>query len=293
MGQKDMIDILKRVYGQDEDSETDSDDEDYTDLSERLKGIDLDDPEQVWYQLTDTEKAEFEHLVKSGDITKILPQYTPWWCLPIEKKIVSEFCDDVENSKIPLLINNIISFSSISNKSPSEFVQWNLVNILTSYVFLIRYYNGKHKSYLSEFVNGMYNLSQNLLSNQNFESFSTAVKSVELCILEIDMFKDSTGSFNLIKDDLIVIFYNNLQANCNYNVKLALCDIYSLLKDYKNKSKLKSNDKIKHGEFQKKFPDSKANFSNFIDSKKVRLLIKKIEYYLSWANEFQMQEVES
>jgi len=47
-----------------------------------LNGIDLDDSEKVWSSLTDTEKAEFEHLVKSGDISKFLPQYTPWWCLP-------------------------------------------------------------------------------------------------------------------------------------------------------------------------------------------------------------------
>jgi len=47
-----------------------------------LNGIDLNDAEQVWSSLTDSEKAEFEHLVKSGDISKILPQFTPWWCLP-------------------------------------------------------------------------------------------------------------------------------------------------------------------------------------------------------------------
>lgn len=57
--------------------------------------------------------------------------------------------------------------------------------MITSYVFLIRYYNGKHKSYLSEFINGLYNLSKNLSLNQNFESYDMAVKSVELCIQEV------------------------------------------------------------------------------------------------------------
>lgn len=61
---------------------SDSDDEEFTNLNDRLNGIDLDNSEQVWDLLTDTEKAEFEHLVKSGDITKILPQFVPWWCLP-------------------------------------------------------------------------------------------------------------------------------------------------------------------------------------------------------------------
>lgn len=63
-------------------TESDSDDEEFTDINDRLNGIDLNDAEVVWSYLTDSEKAEFEHLVKSGDISKILPQFTPWWCLP-------------------------------------------------------------------------------------------------------------------------------------------------------------------------------------------------------------------
>ncbi|XP_050433857.1 zinc finger HIT domain-containing protein 2 isoform X2 [Adelges cooleyi] len=290
VGQKEMLDILKRVYGENEDSATDSDDEDYTDLNQRLNGIDLDDAELVWNHLTDSEKAEFEHLVKSGDITKVLPQYIPWWCLPIEKKLVSELGEDDDSTKFPLLFANIPSFTSISKKPPSDCVQWNLVNILTSYVFLIRYYNGKHKSYLSEFINGIYNLSLNLLNNQNFESYDTAVKSVELCILEHEMFKDSEGSFNLITEDLEAIFNNGLQSNCNHNVKLALSDLHRLLSDFKNHNKYNSKDKVKLGDFNKKFPDSKASYSITVDTKKARLLLKKIEYFLSWANEVRIQE---
>lgn len=57
--------------------------------------------------------------------------------------------------------------------------------MITAYVFLIRYYNGKHQSYLSEFINGLYNLSKNLSVNQNFDCYDTALKSVELCIQEV------------------------------------------------------------------------------------------------------------
>lgn len=78
-----------------------------------------------------------------------------------------------------------VRFFFFQKKLPSALIQWNLVNIITAYVFLIRYYNGKHKSYLSEFINGIYNLSKNLSVNQNFDSYDTAVKSVELCIQEV------------------------------------------------------------------------------------------------------------
>lgn len=57
--------------------------------------------------------------------------------------------------------------------------------MIAPYVFLIRYYNGKHKSYLSEFICGIYNLSKNLSVNQNFDSYDSAVKSVELSIQEV------------------------------------------------------------------------------------------------------------
>lgn len=39
------------------------------------------------------------------------------------------------------------------------------------------------------------------------------------------------------------------------------------------------------GEFSRRFPDSEANYSTNVDVKKVRLLLKKVEYFLSWADE--------
>lgn len=44
-------------------------------------------------------------------------------------------------------------------------------------------------------------------------------------------------------------------------------------------------EKIEQGEFNKKFPDAEASYSIFLDVKKVRLLLKKIEYFLSLVDE--------
>ncbi|KAL4112919.1 hypothetical protein QTP88_016634 [Uroleucon formosanum] len=266
-------------------TESDSDDEEFTDINDRLNGIDLNDAEVVWSYLTDSEKAEFEHLVKSGDISKILPQFTPWWCLPIEKQIVTEVGETMNDSEFPPLITNIPKLSILSKKSPSDCIQWNLVNMITPYVFLIRYYNGKHKSYLSEFINGLYNLSKNLCLNQNFESYDMAVKSVELGIQEHEMFKGFQEGFILINNDLETIFSSGLDSNCNYYIKLALSDIHNLLTIYKNEQKNISLKKTEQGEFNRKFPDAKATYSIHVDIKKVRLLLKKIEYFLSWVDE--------
>lgn len=56
----------------------DSDDEE-EDLASRLENIDLNNAEEVWLSLTHAERAEFESLVASGEVDKILPVWIPWW----------------------------------------------------------------------------------------------------------------------------------------------------------------------------------------------------------------------
>lgn len=42
---------------------------------------------------------------------------------------------------------------------------------------------------------------------------------------------------------------------------------------------------MEQGHFSRRFPDAEANYSTYVDVKKIRLLLKKIEYFLSWADE--------
>lgn len=51
------------------------------------------------------------------------------------------------------------------------------------------------------------------------------------------MFKGFKESFSLINDDLETILSNGLNADCNYNLKLALSDIHNLMNNYKNEKK--------------------------------------------------------
>jgi len=48
------------------------------------------------------------------------------------------------------------------------------------------------------------------------------------------------------------------------------------------------SEKVKQGEFNRKFPDAVASYSLFADVKKIRLLLKKVEYFLSWVDEMKM-----
>lgn len=51
------------------------------------------------------------------------------------------------------------------------------------------------------------------------------------------MFKEFQEGFSIMHDDLETIFNNGSNSNCNYNVKLALSDIYNLMIEYKNEKK--------------------------------------------------------
>lgn len=63
-----MQEILQHVYeshqDQEEDQVLDSDDEDFVNIKERLAGVNLDDTEQVWAQLTSDERQAFEAFLR-------------------------------------------------------------------------------------------------------------------------------------------------------------------------------------------------------------------------------------
>lgn len=50
-------------------------------------------------------------------------------------------------------------------------------------------------------------------------------------------------------------------------------------------------EKVENGEFNRKFPDPEASYTTCVDAKKVRLLLKKIEYFLSWADSSELQKL--
>lgn len=51
------------------------------------------------------------------------------------------------------------------------------------------------------------------------------------------MFKGLFEGFHFINDDLEIILSNDLDSNCNYNMKLALSDVHNLMTEYKIEKK--------------------------------------------------------
>lgn len=120
-----MQEILRRHYennqgmdiNQSEDQLDSDDDDDLPDLSDRLKNVDLDDVDKIWGLLGEHEKQEFESLVRSGDLTKLVPIWAPWWENKIEKKLVEDLNSQQKanyQEQCPTLLSKIKTFSEIS-----------------------------------------------------------------------------------------------------------------------------------------------------------------------------------
>lgn len=100
---KKMLEVLKRQMDMEENSEDenvplDSDDEEAEppDLSDRFANVNLDDTDEIWEKLTEEEKKEFKNLLKSGDITKILPEWEPWWLVNKNRPLVCNVDEDFD-----------------------------------------------------------------------------------------------------------------------------------------------------------------------------------------------------
>lgn len=112
-----MEEILKKIERMDDEEEiVDSDDSDTADqdLEERLKHVNLDAPEEVWACLTEEERKDFEELVASGQITKCLPEWNPWW-VSDSQSLIEEIDSekDKQSSRIPQIEKEIPSLSEL------------------------------------------------------------------------------------------------------------------------------------------------------------------------------------
>ncbi|KAG7197176.1 hypothetical protein KM043_007256 [Ampulex compressa] len=187
-----MIDILKRMHEEtlrdddllsddeeDEDeSYLDSDDDDVPDLKERLQNVNLDDANEIWSALTDSEKQKFEALINSGEIEKSLPEWTPWWANAKEKKLIEESKEvehTVDYSKCPTVIDVPI-FNEIQKASPN--VRFNLANVIYAYAYLAIYYNCDYLLYRVEAATLFLDICDNMKKNKVFENTKAAKESV-------------------------------------------------------------------------------------------------------------------
>lgn len=90
-----------------------------------------------------------------------------------------------------------------------------------------------------------------------------------------------------MKEACISILQGPNDSDNSFYIKAALSDLHELLTKAKSINKrsknFKDNDNYnKNKEFSKRFPDHDDISDSQLPTEKIRLCIKKIDYYLSW-----------
>jgi len=273
---KKTVEALKTNLADDEAEGLDSDDE--TDLSDRLAGVDLEDSDQVWQNLTESERAEFRNLVETGDISKFVPEFRPWWDhhftparkvqdLEESQREVHEFTDQI-NERIPQPLSKISSLREITGVgggSPvSPTVKFGLMNVMYAYAFTHRLYRGsvaEDPDNLAEFPGVVLTICGSLRTPrpQNFDSAEMALQAAVTSVVENGaLLQTSDEEAKKIRNDVFKIVRGpGLEGLDNLYLLSALSDLIRLMKQAARHSK----------------------------SKEVKLAIKKLQFYLSWAND--------
>lgn len=137
--QRKMVDILKAAHKEEaEDGDDQEGADDVDDLVQRLEQTDID-AETAWSYLTEDEKQEFEEMVKSGDVGKLVPVWKPWWeDVPLVTEVTAD--DSPKQCTSPPSVQPLCKLTS---KEPAPCVVNSVLNVLCGYVHVIRLYNGE------------------------------------------------------------------------------------------------------------------------------------------------------
>ncbi|XP_063709672.1 zinc finger HIT domain-containing protein 2 [Culicoides brevitarsis] len=249
-----MMEMLKNLeYSKDDPLEPlDSDDEEELDLSERIKGVNLNDADALWEKLTDEERNEFHKLIDSGEINDILPTPEPWY---------------IDGKTVPPIKPDIVLFNKISSKPPAESIKYNLLNILAAYSYMQRYFLGDYKSFPDECCGCLVSLSGSLKRNNDLRNVEMAIKTVFMEGLSNQFEVDTKMEAQMVKDVKTIVKKKDFILAC-------LSDMLHL---FKNLGKIS---KKTQGKFTKEFQD---NFvPNSLDKQTQTAIKRRLEYFLSY-----------
>ncbi|EDV91115.1 zinc finger HIT domain-containing protein 2 [Drosophila grimshawi] len=271
----DSDDDALEESGQEEGEEGDADQQSFTeepaevvDIAARLKGIDINDADEVWNRLTPEEQQEFQQLITSGNIMQLMPDYKPWWTRKSSKIVV---LSEAKKDDMPEIHKNIPQFKDLCKRTPSSCVHYNLWNMLSAYACVARYFNGEQRTNPSEAVAQLVNLSATLKYNTNYEDAEDAVISVEM---EACTTHGNTPN-NLFVESRELLLEDVRQLMASRQHKLAaLSDILHLLQLSKKQTHLEE------AKFQKLFALRLGSVE--LNRHKLGKLIKKLEFMLAY-----------
>ncbi|KAH1011403.1 zinc finger HIT domain-containing protein 2 [Dendroctonus ponderosae] len=265
---------------EDLEEDLDSDDDIYVDLSERLAGVNLDDADTIWDKLTNDERQDFVAFLKSKDVSKLIPSWTPWWMYS-EAKVSEVNPENSEGFKSQCpKVGNVKDFATVTTKRPANCVKYNLINLLCAYAFTVRYYNGEYADFANEAVATIAALSLALKKGLNFEDYETAVKSVEQECINCEWIVTDAENLDLMKDDIAKILKGPNPQESSFYVLCALSDFQNLLKECRKPKEQNST-----GGFSAQFLSDQFPQIQYETKDKIKKYLKKTDYFLSFAKD--------
>lgn len=270
---------------EDDDDELDSDDEPEDqgpDLATRLEGINLNESDKVWAQLTENEKKAFD----SFALNAIIPPYIPWWEIKIEKKKIEVLNDDKSLiEQFPEIIKDIVPFDKLTSTKPSPIVSYNLINVLAAYTHTVRFFDNDHHFTPRQAATYFYRVCGNIKANLNINSNSDAFEQV-YNFARVQGFQMDLHEITTMKNDVTSLIHGPYkdERSCYY-ILAALSDLHRLFVAAKLNQKVKEQSKT-IGTFSHKYPDYEINDFDLISKGKCSIVIKKIEYYLAYSSSF-------
>jgi len=185
-GQKKMMGVLTRLKQQEEEA----DEEHEAELYYRLAQLTTEDNLSL-EQLSPEQREDFKRALVDGRISDMITLWQPWWQQP-SSAMVQE-CANFENEerelkaesqKPPTILENIPPLSSLLKKEPSPFLTFNLVDILFSYAYIMRYFNGDPGSEAGDAISFLVEISAVFQSNAVHNSLDSALDSCFANILK-------------------------------------------------------------------------------------------------------------
>ncbi|KAL6906500.1 hypothetical protein ACP4OV_004101 [Aristida adscensionis] len=242
---KKMLDILKRLH----EEEMESDSEDESAFSEELIQKVMSGKEIKLEDLSDDEIKRFRQALTSGELSKMIEPWTPWWKTPSARSIslspdgsqlIRQVSIDDTAASDPMIDQEssikevpegpdspLPSLKQLTRAEPSPLLAVHLIDILYSYCFTLRLYNGDWHS--DPFGASTVALSMSKVLGEDAKP-ETIPEALTACMEETcSPAYRHTGGFRFavaLVDDIITIL--SLGHNA---LVCALCDFRRLVQD--------------------------------------------------------------
>ncbi|RXG56680.1 Zinc finger HIT domain-containing protein 2 [Armadillidium vulgare] len=205
-------------------------------------------------QISQNQKSkEFLELIKSGKTEDLIPPWEPWWD---SKSLIKDVTNPESKAVAPFMescppILSCPPLSQIMKNAPADCVPFNILNVLTSYIWTVRLFNGDHQESCVDATEAILTLSPVLSAEANFSSGEIAVKAPMIEAQNHSYLAENQEFHDTVKKDLRIILEGPSSEFKNYFVMSSLSDLHSLftsckksIKPKKEKSKFISSSNI-------------------------------------------------